>query len=99
MPTSLSSSDQMINQENSFPQSTIQTSFEDINTNRQNENLSVKNMLDNSEQKKNEIKKLLKKYKTNSFLPLIIMSVSANLNKEQFIELIKNTFQKFVCYR
>ena len=95
VPTSLSSSDQMINQENSFPQSTIQTSFEDINTNRQNENLSVKNMLDNSEQKKNEIKKLLKKYKTNSFLPLIIMSVSANLNKDQFIELIKNTFQKF----
>ena len=96
LPTSLSSSEKMIDPDNSFPQSTtIQTSFEDINTNRQSENISMKNMLINSEQKKSEMKKLLKMYKANSLLPLIIMSVSANLNKYQFLELIKNTFIKF----
>ena len=53
------------------------------------------------DQKKNEIKQILKKYKANSNLPLIIMSVSANLNKYQFLELIKNIFielnYKLVC--
>ena len=36
----------------------------------------------------------MKKYKPDSNLPLVIISVSANLNKNQFLELIKNIFVK-----
>lgn len=94
--TSLSSSAKRLEpQENSLPQSTIQTSYEDINTIRQSDlNYSMQKIINTSEQKKSEIKQLLKKYKTNSHLPLVIMSVSANLNKMQFLELIKNIFIK-----
>ena len=94
--SSLSSSAKRLEpQENSLPQSTIQTSYEDINTIRQSDlNYSMQKIINTSEQKKSEIKQLLKKYKTNSHLPLVIMSVSANLNKMQFLELIKNIFIK-----
>ena len=82
-------------QENSLPQSSIQTSFAEINTNRQGDmNYSVQKIISTSDLKNNEIKQLLKKYKTNSRLPLIIMSVSAYLNKNQFLELINNIFLK-----
>ena len=37
----------------------------------------------------------LKKYKPNSSLPMIILSVSANLNSFQFLMLINQTFNKF----
>ena len=94
--TSLSSSAKRLDpQENLLPQSTIQTSYEDINTIRQSDlNYSMQKIINTSEQKKGEVKQLLKKYKTNSNLPLVIMSVSANLNKIQFLELIKNIFIK-----
>jgi len=94
--SSLSSSAKRLEpQESSLPQSTIQTSYEDINTIRQSDlNYSMQKIINTSEQKKSEIKQLLKKYKTNSHLPLVIMSVSANLNKNQFLELIKNIFIK-----
>ena len=73
----------------------MSTSFENINTLRQSElNNSVQKIMNTYDQKKNEIKQILKKYKANSNLPLIIMSVSANLNKYQFLELIKNIFLK-----
>ena len=37
----------------------------------------------------------LKKYKPNPSLPMIILSVSANLNSFQFLMLINQTFKKF----
>ncbi len=82
-------------QENSIPQASIQTSFEEINTNRQSDiNFSVQKMMSTAEQKNKDMKQLLKKYKANSRLPLIIMSVSANLNRNQFLEIINNIFVK-----
>ena len=100
LPTSLSSSSakRLASQDNSLPQSsiqTIQTSFEEINTIGQNNvDMSVQKMIKTSEQKKSEIKHLLKKYKINAHLPQITMSISANLNSNQFLELIKNIFLK-----
>ena len=96
LTTSLSSSAKRLEpQENLLPQSSVSTSFENINTLRQSElNNSVQKIMNTYDQKKNEIKQILKKYKANSNLPLIIMSVSANLNKYQFLELIKNIFLK-----
>ena len=89
--TSLSSSAKRLEpQENLMPQSiSVSTSFENINTHRQSElNNSVQKILNTYDQKKNEIKQILKKYKANSNLPLTIMSLSANLNKYQFLEII-----------
>ena len=97
LPTPLlsSSSKRLESQENQFPQSSIQTSFEEININKQNDiNFSIQKIMTTAENKKNEIRQLLKRYKINARLPLIIMSVSANLNKNQFLELIKNTLLK-----
>ena len=100
LPTSLSSSSaqRLASQDNSLPQSsiqTIQTSFEEINTIGQNNvDMSVQKMIKTSEQKKSEIKHLLKKYKINAHLPQITLSISANLNSNQFLELIKNIFLK-----
>ena len=88
-----SSANRLDQQESSLPQSRIQTSFEEMNSNKPNDiNLSVEKLITESEHKKEEMKKLLKKYKPNSRLPLILMSVSANLNRNQFLEHIKNTF-------
>ena len=81
-----SSAKRLEQKEKLLPQSGIQTSYEDTN-------ISIQKIIDETE-KKVEIKQLLKKYKINSRLPLILMSVSANLNKNQFLELIKNTFLK-----
>ena len=96
LTTSLSSSAKRLDpQENLLPQPSVSTSIENINTHRQSElNNSVQKIMNTYDQKKNEIKQMLKKYKANSNLPLIIMSVSANLNKYQFLELIKNIFLK-----
>ena len=77
------------------PQSCVQTSFEDFNTNRPPDfNFSVQKIISPSENSRNKIKELMKKYKPNLNLPLIIISVSANLNRSQFLELIKNIFIK-----
>ena len=100
LQTSLSSSSakRLDPQDNSLPQSsmqTIQTSFEEINTIGQNNiDMSVQKIIKTSEQKKSEIKHLLKKYKINPRLPQITISISANLNSNQFLELIKNIFLK-----
>ena len=93
---STSSTEKRLKSEDTFlPQSSIQTSFDGINTIRQGDiNSSVQKIIRNSEQKKNDIKQLLKKYKPNSHLPLIIMNVSANLNRNQFLEVINNIFLK-----
>ena len=94
LPTS--STEKRLQSEDTFlPQTSMQTSFEGINTNRQGDiNSSVQKIMRNSEKKKNEMKQLIKRYKTNSHLPLIIMNVSANLNRNQFLEVIKNIFIK-----
>ena len=95
LTTSLSSSAKRLDQDGLLPQSSIQTSFEEMTTNRQNDiNCSIQKIIPESEQQKKEMKLLLKKYKANPRLPLIIISVSANLNKNQFLELIKNIFLK-----
>ena len=99
LTTSLSSSGKRLaSKDNSLPQSsmqTIQTSFEEINSIGQNNiDMSVQKIIKTSEQKKSEIKHLLKKYKINAHLPQITMSISANLNSIQILELIKNIFLK-----
>ena len=58
--------------------------LEEINNN----NMSDSNMGGNE-------KKVIKKYKPNSTLPMIIISVSVNLNAYQFLILINQTFKKF----
>ena len=93
LKTSLDSSAKRLDQDGLLPQSSIQTSFEEMATNRQND-ISIQKIIPETEQQKKEMKLLLKKYKANSRLPLIIISVSANLNKNQFLELIKNIFLK-----
>ena len=42
-----------------------------------------------------EKKVSLKKYKPNSSLPMISLSVSTNMNSKQFLELISNSFEKY----
>ena len=94
--TPIESSDKRLDPlETLSPQSCVQTSFEDFNTNRPPDfNFSVQKIISPSENSRNKIKELMKKYKPNLNLPLIIISVSANLNRSQFLELIKNIFIK-----
>ena len=72
-----------------------QVSFDDINSNRQTDfNISVQKIISPSENERNKIKQLMRKYKPDQNLPLVIISVSVNLNKNQFLDLIKNIFIK-----
>ena len=48
----------------------------------------------NKNKKISEIKLLLKKYCPNNQLPMILMSISANLNSNQFLNLINENFEK-----
>ena len=51
--------------------------------------------INNNENKNNaEIKKLIRKYNANNKLPMIILSVSANLNSNQFLNLLNENFEK-----
>ena len=82
-------------QETINPPSNMQTSFEDFNTNRPCDfNISVQKIISPSENERNKIKQMMRKYKPNPNLPLVIISLSANLNKTQFLDLIKNIFLK-----
>ena len=71
-----------------------QNSLEDIKS----ENISTSqdiSYLNSSDNKKNvEIKKLLRKYNANNKFPMIILSVSANLNSNQFLNLLNENFEK-----
>ena len=68
-------------------------SFDGFNNNNNyiledfNNNMSDSNMTND--------KNIVKKYKPNSTLPMIILSVSANLNSYQFLILINQTFNKY----
>ena len=82
---------------NDLHQSTMQTYFSDINNNNNKSDLSItsqKILRSNSMTNAIEIKTLMKKYKPNSQMPMIIFSVSTTMNKDQFLRLIKTTFQK-----
>ena len=95
-PISVESSEQRFNQQETInPQSRVQTSFEEINSNRQSDfNFSVQKIITPNEDDKKKYKQLMRKYKPNQNLPVVIVSVSVNLNKNQFLELIKNIFIK-----
>ena len=73
--------------------SNMQTSFEGFNINRPSD-ISVEKIISPSENERNKIKQMMRKYKPNPNLPLVIISISANLNKAQFLDLIKNIFIK-----
>ena len=45
--------------------------------------------------KNNDIRNLIKKYRPNNQLPMIIISVSVNLNSNQFLDLINENFGKY----
>ena len=49
----------------------------------------------NNENNVNNDKNIIKKYKPNQSLPMIIMSVSVNMNSFQFLVLINQTFKKY----
>ena len=101
--TSMDSSEKIIDQQETInPQSYVQTSFADINSNRQSDfNISVQKIIPPSENERNKIKQLMRKYKPNQNLPLVIITVSVNLNSNQFLKLIENIFMqlkyKLIC--
>ena len=75
----------------------FQNSFEGIITDRSED--FIKGMSGNYSSKINdkklyEIKYLLKKYKPNNHLPMIIINVSTNLNSNEFLSLINENFEK-----
>ena len=64
-------------------------SFDEFNNNILDEINSDNNMNNNID------KNILKKYKPNQSLPMIILSVSVNMNSFQFLILINQTFRKY----
>ena len=77
-----------------------QGSLEEIITETNNESdlISVsKDNITNKDKTKtiNELKHLYKKYCPNNHLPIILMSVSAYLNSQQFLNLINENFEKY----
>jgi len=95
-PTTIESSDKILDSQDTInPQSCVQTSFEDINSGRQSDfNVSVQKIISPSENERNKIKQLMRKYKPNQNLPMVIITVSVNLNKNQFLKLIENIIIK-----
>ena len=94
-PNLESSVDRFNQQEVTNAQITAQSSFDEINSNRQTDfNISVQKIISPSENERNKMKALMSKYKPNQNLPMVIITVSVNLNRNQFLELIKNIFLK-----
>ena len=94
-PNLESSVDRFNQQEVTNPQITAQSSFDEINNNRQTDfNISVQKIISPSENERNKMKALMSKYKPNQNLPMVIITVSVNLNRNQFLELIKDIFLK-----
>ena len=67
--------------------------IEEINLKQCDINSTLENIMAEGMTSDNE-KYLLKKYKANNKLPMILVSVSANLNSKDFMKLIENTFTK-----
>ena len=63
----------------------------------QQESISEEININNESKRKkvSEVKNLLKKYKPDPKAPMIIVSVCANLNSNQFLNLINDNFEKF----
>ena len=80
---------------NDFHQSTTQTYFSEFSNNKNDLSMTSQKIL-NSHSTTNaiEMKNLMKKYKPNIQLPMIIFSASTTMNKEQFLHLMKSTFHK-----
>ena len=95
-PISIDSTEKSLGHQDTLnPSGNIQTYFDDFNSNRQTDfNVSVQKIISPSENERNKIKQLMRKYKPDQNLPLVIISVSVNLNKNQFLDLIKNIFIK-----
>ena len=68
---------------------------EDLSTAQ--ESLSEDNNINdiNNRKKTSEIKNLLKKYRPDQKAPMVIFSVCANVNSNQFLDLINENFEKF----
>ena len=66
---------------------------EEINTKQFEINSTIQNIMSESQIENNE-KYLLKKYKPNYKLPMIVISVSVNLNSISFMDLVDSTFAK-----
>ena len=92
---------------NNMPNIPEQGPLEDISSDRNSdmissnqENFPNNNIINNNNNtrydkiKISEIKNVLKKYNPNNRLPMVIMSVSANLNSNQFLNLINENFEK-----
>ena len=72
-----------------------QSSLEDINSDRNSDMVSTFSNINNSENHPtSQVKSLLKKYAPNNKMPMVIMSVSVNLNSKQFLNLINENFEK-----
>lgn len=72
----------------------FQNSFEGIITDRSEDFIQGMNSSKINDKKIYEIKYLLKKYKPNNHLPMIIINVSTNLNSNEFLSLINENFEK-----
>ena len=79
-------------QQNSFDDISLDKNTDLISTTQ--ESLSEEYNL-NNRKKTSEIKNLLKKYRPDSKAPMIIFSVCANVNSNQFLDLINENFEKF----
>ena len=66
---------------------------EEINLKQSDINCTLENIMVDGMTSDNE-KYLLKKYKANNKLPMILVSVSVNLNSKDFMRLIESTFTK-----
>ena len=75
-----------------------QISLEDIYSDRNADIISSNQEIisnnNNDVKKIAEIKNLLRQYNPNNKLPMVIMSVSANLNSNQFLNLVNENFEK-----
>ena len=71
------------------------TQSERININILDEANNNNNIMSDSGMNNTNDKNVIKRYKPNSTLPMIIISVSVNMNSYQFLILINQTFNKF----
>ena len=82
----------------------LQNSYEDIALEKNSDLISTaqeslsgeNNIIEiNNRKKISEIKNLLKKYRPDTKAPMVIFNVCANVNSNQFLDLINENFEKF----
>ena len=91
----------ILNDDDNKQNNRLQTSFEEIAIDKNTdlisnaqENISENSNI-NNRKKISEIKNLLKKYRPDPKGPMVIFSVCANVNSNQFLDLINENFEKF----